>query len=130
MFLDYLALFFLIFASLAIFYGIIAIHDIPYEIAKKGQLIHIEVKGLPLPVSADSYRVEWTETTRSHAGVELDKHVYEATVTVQVNPPTSDAVIVKNPGGVYITSLSVGKLLGSAPAVPQGMAPSSNRTQE
>ena len=102
----------------------------PYEIAKKGQLIHIEVKGLPLPVSADSYRVEWTETTRSHAGVELDKHVYEATVTVQVNPPTSDAVIVKNPGGVYITSLSVGKLLGSAPAVPQGMAPSSNRTQE
>lgn len=31
--LDYVALFILIFASITIFYGIIAIHDIPYEIA-------------------------------------------------------------------------------------------------
>ncbi len=35
MFLDYLALGFLIFGVLVTFYLIIAIHDIPYEIAKK-----------------------------------------------------------------------------------------------
>ena|SRR3989304_1360855 len=35
MFLDYLALGFLIFGALVTFYLIIAIHDIPYEIAKK-----------------------------------------------------------------------------------------------
>ncbi len=35
MFLDYFALGLLVFVSLVIFYGIIAIHDIPYEIAKK-----------------------------------------------------------------------------------------------
>lgn len=35
MFLDYLALFFLIFGVLVTFYLIIAIHDIPYEIAVK-----------------------------------------------------------------------------------------------
>lgn len=34
MFLDYFALVLLIFVALVIFYGIIAIHDIPYEIAK------------------------------------------------------------------------------------------------
>jgi hypothetical protein len=34
MFLDYFALGLLIFVALVIFYGIIAIHDIPYEIAK------------------------------------------------------------------------------------------------
>jgi hypothetical protein len=34
MFLDYLALGFLIFGALVTFYLIIAIHDIPYEIAK------------------------------------------------------------------------------------------------
>jgi len=33
MFLDYFALGLLCFASLAVFYGIIVIHDIPYEIA-------------------------------------------------------------------------------------------------
>ncbi|MGO3784703.1 MAG: DUF3302 domain-containing protein [Pseudoalteromonas prydzensis] len=35
MFLDYFALGILIFVGIFIFYGIIALHDIPYEIAKK-----------------------------------------------------------------------------------------------
>lgn len=34
MFLDYVALFLLFFVAIVLFYGIIAIHDIPYEIAK------------------------------------------------------------------------------------------------
>ena len=34
MFLDYFALSLLIFVGIVLFYGIIAIHDIPYEIAK------------------------------------------------------------------------------------------------
>jgi hypothetical protein len=34
MFLDYFALGVLIFVAIVLFYGIIAIHDIPYEIAK------------------------------------------------------------------------------------------------
>lgn len=33
--LDYFALFLLFFVAITLFYGIIAIHDIPYEIAKK-----------------------------------------------------------------------------------------------
>lgn len=40
MFLDYFALFLLCFVSLVIFYGIIAIHDIPYEIAVHRQHPH------------------------------------------------------------------------------------------
>jgi hypothetical protein len=35
MFLDYFALFLLFFVVFVLFYGIIAIHDIPYEIAKR-----------------------------------------------------------------------------------------------
>ena len=92
----------------------------PYEIAKSGKLVHVEIKGLPLPVSTDSYRVEWVETVRSHAGVMLDSHNYEATVTIQINPPTVDAVLLRNPGGVYITALSAGKVVGTpAPVKPQ-----------
>ena len=90
----------------------------PYEIAKN-KLVHVEIKGLPLPVSPDSYRVEWVETVRSHAGVTLDVHTYEATATIQINPPTADAVLLRNPGGVYITALSAGKVVGAnAPAAP------------
>jgi len=35
MFLDYFALGMLIFVGIVLFYGIIAIHDIPYEVAKR-----------------------------------------------------------------------------------------------
>ena len=90
----------------------------PYEIAKN-KLVHVEIKGLPLPVSPNSYRVEWVESVRSHAGVLLDSRVYEATATVQINPPVVDAVLLRNPGGVYITALSAGKVVGAnAPAAP------------
>lgn len=91
----------------------------PYEIAKTGKLVHVEIKGLPLPVSSDSYRVEWQETVRSHAGVLLDSHTYEAMVTIQINPPTVDAVLLRNPGGIYITALSAGKVVGAnSPSLP------------
>lgn len=40
MFLDYFALGLLVFVALAIFYGIIVIHDIPYEIAKEREHPH------------------------------------------------------------------------------------------
>ncbi len=43
MFLDYVALFLLIFVALVMFYGIIAIHDIPYEIAVKRNHPHQDV---------------------------------------------------------------------------------------
>ena len=90
----------------------------PFEIARN-RLVHVEVRGLPLPVSPNSYRVEWTETVRSHAGVLLDSTTYEATVTIQINPPTTDAVLLRNPGGVYITAISASKVLGSnIPAAP------------
>ncbi|HAS6319140.1 DUF3302 domain-containing protein [Vibrio vulnificus] len=40
MFLDYFALGLLVFVALVIFYGIIVIHDIPYEIAKEREHPH------------------------------------------------------------------------------------------
>ncbi|MDR0496652.1 MAG: type IV secretion system protein [Treponema sp.] len=82
----------------------------PHELSQK-RLISVEPKGLPLAVSASSYRVEWTEITRSHAGMETDRQTYEATLGIQINPPSSDAVIMRNPSGVYIISLSIAKVL-------------------
>jgi hypothetical protein len=43
MFLDYVALVILIFVALVFFYGIIVIHDIPYEIAEKRNHPHADV---------------------------------------------------------------------------------------
>lgn len=86
----------------------------PYEVAKSGKLVHVEIKSLPLPVSAETYRIEWTETTRAHTGVTLDIQTYEASVSILVAPPASEAVLLRNPGGVYITSLSASRVYKNA----------------
>lgn len=39
-------------------------------------------------------------------------------MTVQINPPTVDAVLLRNPGGVYITALSAGKVVGAQAPAP------------
>lgn len=82
----------------------------PYEIAKDNKLVHVEIKSLPLPVSANSWRVEWTETLRTHAGVTIGTQNYEATASIMIKTPGSEAVMLQNPGGVYITSLSASRV--------------------
>ena len=82
----------------------------PYERAKD-YLVSVNIKGLPLPVSANSWRVEWTETVRGHSGATQSVTGYEATLTIAISPPTTDMQIVSNPGGVLITSISFSKLL-------------------
>ena len=59
MFLDYFALGLLIFVVLAIFYGIIAIHDIPYEIAKKRNHPHQDAIHVTGWVSLFTLHVLW-----------------------------------------------------------------------
>lgn len=56
---DYAALFFLIFASVCIFYAVIAIHDIPYEIAKKRNRPHLEAIHYAGWVSLFTLHVIW-----------------------------------------------------------------------
>ncbi len=83
----------------------------PYEIAKSGSLINVEITGLPLPVSNDSYRIEWLEIVRNHRGLELSHQGYEGIATVKTIPPADEEIILKNPGGVYVTNLSVSKII-------------------
>ena len=59
MFLDYLALGFLIFGVLVTFYLIIAIHDIPYEIAKKRNHPHQDAIHVAGWVSLMTLHIIW-----------------------------------------------------------------------
>jgi len=88
----------------------------PVARARNGRLVSVNVKGVPLPVSPNSWRIEWQETTRNHVGITVDVTQYEATMTVVIQPPRSDAEILRNPGGVYITELSFGTVLSNTGA--------------
>ena len=59
MFLEYVALFLLIFVALVFFYGVIVIHDIPYEIAKKRNHPHQDVLHVAGWVSLFTLHVLW-----------------------------------------------------------------------
>ena len=59
MLLDYIALFILIFVALVMFYGIIAIHDIPYEISVKRNHPHQDVLHVAGWVSLFTLHVLW-----------------------------------------------------------------------
>ena len=85
-------------------------HNSPYEIAKSGKLVHVEIKSLPLPISSDTYRIEWIETVRTHTGVTVSTTPYEASVTVMIVPPASEEVLLRNPGGVQITDISTNRI--------------------
>jgi type IV secretion system protein VirB5 len=61
---------------------------------------HVE-SVLPLPGS-NTWRVEWREDTVARDGrPEFSKH-WEATITVSINPPTTDAGILANPTGLFV----------------------------
>lgn len=77
----------------------------PYERAKE-KLVQVHIKSLPSQVSAESWRVEWDEITRNHTGVQISLETYQATLTIQLQPPTTDAQVLRNPGGVYVTAMS------------------------
>ena len=87
----------------------------PYKTAQDGKLVQVEIKGLPLPVSSESWRVEWTETIRNHVGNFLQSATYEATLKIKIVPPTTDDKIILNPGGIWITEMSYSKVLGAMP---------------
>jgi len=59
MWLDYFALFLLVFVVLVLFYGIIVIHDIPYEIAKSRNHPHQDALHVAGWVSLFTLHVIW-----------------------------------------------------------------------
>lgn len=81
----------------------------PYE-RGKNNLVTVELKSLPLPITDNSYKVEWTEVTRNHAGEIVESVRYEATVSTQFSNPTSEQMILHNPTGVFITGINATKL--------------------
>jgi len=76
-------------------------HD-PFERAKTETVI-VEVESV-LPLSADSWRIEWREETRTRDGSKPQSQHWQANVSITINPPSDEATIRLNPLGIYINS--------------------------
>ncbi len=78
-------------------------HD-PFKRAQNETVI-AEVESV-LPLSADSWRIEWREETRQRDGSAPQTQHWQATVAIAINPPSGEATIRLNPLGIYINSFN------------------------
>jgi type IV secretory pathway TrbF-like protein len=76
----------------------------PFERAK-AQTVGVEVESV-LPITGNTWRVEWMESIRGRDGSLMSKTAQQASITVSINPPTDEATILLNPMGIYVDSYS------------------------
>jgi type IV secretory pathway TrbF-like protein len=65
----------------------------------------VEVQSV-LPLTSDTWRVEWVETVRDLTGHEKIRTPWSATISVLVHPPTDERAILRNPTGLYVQTLN------------------------
>jgi len=77
----------------------------PFKIAER-QTISVQIDSI-LQLSPQSYQVRWTEVQHDLNGVELASPTHwEAVLQTQIVPPNSDAAILSNPLGFYVTQIN------------------------
>jgi type IV secretory pathway TrbF-like protein len=54
-------------------------------------------------IGADTWSVDWTEEARPKDGMVASVSSWRLTARIAIVPPTDDATIMVNPGGVYLT---------------------------
>lgn len=69
------------------------------------ELVKVDVKSV-LPLSADTYQVEWEETITNHNGDTLAVKRFKAVANTVVIVPTTQQAIAANPLGFFIKSFS------------------------
>ena len=78
-------------------------HD-PFERAKT-ETVTVEVHSV-LPVSAQTWRVEWREETRKRDGTEPASTEMQATITLTFSAPADEATLRLNPSGLYVNAFN------------------------
>lgn len=81
----------------------------PFERAQT-ETVTVEINNV-LPITKDTWQIEWTESVRSRHGQPLEKTRWKATATVYVVPPVKEEQIMKNPLGIYIRDYTWAKQL-------------------
>jgi type IV secretion system protein VirB5 len=64
-----------------------------------------------LPISPTTWQIQWTETARNPQGLVISTQQWAGSFGVAIHPPNDEATILRNPLGVYITTLNWTKKL-------------------
>ncbi len=69
------------------------------------EIVDAQVQSV-LPLSANTWRVEWQENVRSRDGTKSSSYQWQAVITFAIKPPTSDADILANPTGLFVKTFN------------------------
>jgi len=72
----------------------------PYQRAQT-ETVSVEVLAA-VPISENTWQVEWRETRRQTSGKVISTEDWQATITVMISPPTTPQQIMLNPIGLYV----------------------------
>ena len=75
----------------------------PFETAAR-QRTDVEVRSI-LQLSDNTWQIQWLETPRSLDGRNDEPQVWQAVVSMEVDPPETTDLILTNPLGLYITEI-------------------------
>lgn len=81
-------------------------HD-PYKLSQE-HTVEVAVNAV-MPVSGDTWRIEWTETKRQLSGRMVESNTWQATATIAIIPPADESQIMLNPIGMYVSSFDWSK---------------------
>lgn len=76
----------------------------PYQRAA-AETVELEVRSA-MPLTADTWRIEWDETVRQRSGKLVSQQTWQATVNIVIAEPTSPQQLVANPFGVFVKQFS------------------------
>ena len=81
-------------------------HHDPFKRAQT-EMVGVSVESV-LPISGNTWRVEWREDERGRDGMADPPTHWQATITISISPPTDDAKILVNPVGLYVEFVRLG----------------------
>jgi type IV secretion system protein VirB5 len=82
----------------------------PPQTRAQSQIVTVEVASV-LPSTANTYEVEWVETTRNLQGTVQGTQRWRGSLTIVVNPPTDEQLMRVNPLGIYVSEVNWSKVL-------------------
>ena len=84
-------------------------NNTPFDRART-ETVAVDVRTV-LPTTSRTYEIEWTETTRDHAGTAVGSQNWKGVFTIAVNPPTDEKLAHVNPLGIYVVDTSWSKVM-------------------
>jgi type IV secretory pathway TrbF-like protein len=84
-------------------------NNTPFDRART-ETVAVDVRTV-LPTTSRTYEIEWTETTRDHAGTVVGSQNWKGVFTIAVNPPTDEKLAHVNPLGIYVVDTSWSKVM-------------------